>query len=135
MIGSRHRFHGHASLQSLYSRSRTVRLSSLVLLRYQPTNRRPGYRAAVIVSRKVHKSAVVRNRIRRRIYAVLTSLENRLSEPYDLVFIVLNEAIATLPAKELSSLVRSQLEQAGALSKPAGTVHSHVIVEKVHKEN
>jgi ribonuclease P protein component len=110
-------------------------LSSLVLLRYQPTNRRPGYRAAVIVSRKIHKSAVVRNRIRRRIYAVLTSLENRLSEPYDLVFIVLNEAIATLPAKELSNLIRSQLEQAGALSKPAGTVHSHVIVEKVHKEN
>lgn len=135
MIGSRHRFHGHASLQSLYSHSRTVRLGSLVLLRFQPTNRRSGYRAAVIVSRKIHKSAVVRNRIRRRIYAVLTGFEDRLSEPYDLVFIVLNEAIATLPAKELNDLIRSQLEQAGALSKPAGSAHSHVIVEKAHKEN
>lgn len=135
MIGSRHRFHGHASLQSLYSHSQTVRLSPLMLLRYQATNRRLGYRAAVIVSRKVNKSAVVRNRIRRRVYAILTSHEHQLTKPCDLVFLVLNDSVANLPTSELNNLMLGQLEQAGALGHSNPVDQPHVIVKKVQKED
>jgi len=134
MIGSRHRFHGHASLNNFYSRSRTVRLSSLMLMRYQATTRHTGYRAAVIVSRKVHKSAVVRNRIRRRLYAILEPLEPRFKQSYDLVFLVKDVSIAEVPYGELESLVQSQLKQAGVIE--AGLSDKpHDIVNKVQKEN
>lgn len=134
MIGSRHRFHGHASLRNLYAHSRTIRLSPLLILRYLPTNRRSGYRAAVIVSRKIHKSAVVRNRIRRRIYAALTHYEAEIRAPYDLVFLVRNETMADLPYAELEALVGNQLEQAGVFEWSTVAEPAHVIVEKVHKE-
>jgi ribonuclease P protein component len=135
MIGSRHRFHGHTSLRNLYAHSQTIRLSSLILLRYQPTNRRFGYRAAVVVSRKTHKSAVVRNRIRRRVYATLTRLESQIGQPYDLVFLVLSEAVAKLPYNELEELVYSQLVQAGVIIRPVDPEPAHDIVEKVQKED
>jgi len=128
MISSRHRFHGHASLRNLYSRSQTVRLSPLMLLRYQTTSRRTGYRAAVIVSRKVHKSAVVRNRIRRRIYATLTNCQVQFNAPYDLAFLVLNESVADIPYRELEDLIRRQLERAGVI-QPTSEGPSHVIVK------
>jgi len=106
-----------------------------MLLRYQATNRRLGYRAAVIVSRKVNKSAVVRNRIRRRVYAILTSCEPQLDKPYDLVFLMLSDTVATLGADELRGLILAQLKQAGALSRSDTAGQTHVIVKKVQKED
>ena len=67
MIGSAHRFHGYNSLRTTYQRGQSVR-HALLLMRFSPSNRARGYRVAVVVSRKIHKSAVVRNRLRRRIY-------------------------------------------------------------------
>ena len=134
MIGSRHRFHGHASLNNFYSHSRTVRLSSMMLMRYQPTARHAGYRAAVIVSRKVHKSAVVRNRIRRRLYAILEPLEPQFKQAYDLVFLVKDADVAELPYGELETLLNSQLIQAGVIEAGASK-KPHDIVSKVQKEN
>jgi ribonuclease P protein component len=106
-----------------------------MLMRYQPTNRRSGYRAAVIVSRKIHKSAVVRNRIRRRVYAALTNYESKFSSPYDLVFLVLSEAITKLPYSELENLVLSQLKQADVIDSSSSTAPARAIVKKAQKED
>jgi ribonuclease P protein component len=71
MLSRTHRFHGYGSLKKVYANGKSVR-GGLIGLKYLAGGSKP-YRVAVVVSKKVHKSAVVRNRIRRRLYvAVLT---------------------------------------------------------------
>lgn len=70
---------------------------------------------AVVVSRKVHKSAVVRNRIRRRIYESVRLDAGKLTKPYDLIFSAYNPQLAELPTAELRKLIHEQLEKSGAL--------------------
>jgi ribonuclease P protein component len=99
MISRKHRFHGRASIQRLYKNGNMVRSGSLSL-RHAPNPRRDQYRLAVVVSRKVSKSAVVRNRIRRRIYEHVRILSGSFVVPNDLLVVVYDDAIATMPADE-----------------------------------
>ena len=115
MIARMHRFHGLTSLRFVYGRGQTVR-GSLITVKYLVNPRRDQYRAAVVVSRKTHKSAVVRNRIRRRIYETIRSLEPRITKPYDIVVSVYSDAVATMPAAELRAMITEQLERAGILA-------------------
>lgn len=111
MISKKHRFHGYGSLKHVYLRGATVR-GPLCTLKYVANPRRKSYRLAVVVSKKVSKSAVVRNRIRRRMFEAVRQYESRVKEPYDLVFTVFHESVATMPAEELKTMVRTQLSQA-----------------------
>ena len=114
MISRSHRFHGRGSLKLVYGRGQTVRTSWLVL-RYLKNERREDYRTAVVVSRKVSKSAVVRNRIRRRIYELIRLAEPDFTGAYDLVLTVHNELPAKLPAAELNKMVSEVLAKAGII--------------------
>lgn len=114
MISNAHRFHGRASLRFVYQRGQTVR-GPLVSLRYVRNNRQDAYRAAVVVSRKTSKSAVVRNRIRRRIYEIIRTNAAQFTQPYDLVFSVYSEEPATMSPVTLRKLVLGHLRQAGVL--------------------
>lgn len=116
MIQKQHRFHGYNSLQRVYRRGKTVR-GPLTSLRYMKNEQRQEYRLAVVVSKKVHKSAVVRNRIRRRLFEAVRLLEPRITEPYDIVLTVFHENVARIPAEQVSKLVFTQLKQAGILSR------------------
>jgi ribonuclease P protein component len=111
MIGRKNRFHGHGSLRYVYRNGQTVR-GPLCALKYAPNTRRTEYRLAVVVSKKVHKSAVVRNRIRRRLYETFRLESSAFKQPYDLVVTVFNEQVATLPAEEVQKMVHAQLKQA-----------------------
>lgn len=115
MIDQFHRFQGRGSLRFVYSRGQTAR-GPLAALKYVVNNRRQTYRAAVVVSRKVSKSAVVRNRIRRRVYEIIRAQAPKIIKPYDLVFIAYNEQLATMPAPELEEAVVQQLKRAQVLS-------------------
>ena len=115
MIPGAHRFHGHASLTQVYARGQVVR-GSQVTLKYALNQRRRRYRAAVVVSRKVAKSAVVRNRIRRRVYEVIRLLAPEITQPFDLVFTVFAAQVADMEVSALERLVRGQLQKAGAMS-------------------
>ena len=84
----------------------------LISLKYKRNDRRNTYRLAVVVSKKVNKSAVVRNRIRRRIFEAARSYEDRITEPYDIVITVFHENMATIPFEEIKTMVRTQLSQA-----------------------
>lgn len=114
MISRAFRFHGHASLKQVYSRGLVVR-GQFFSLKYQLHPHRKRYRAAVVVSKKVHKSAVVRNRIRRRLYECIRTTVPSNAPALDLVFVVYSEAVATMPAAELREQVLSQLQKAGAI--------------------
>lgn len=111
MLGRTHRFHGHSSLRRVYQAGLAAR-GPMMSLRYARRRPEQPYRVAVVVSRKVHKSAVTRNRIRRRVYEQV-----RLAEPaagLDLVFTVFSEQLAELEAAKLAALVRDLLQKAAS---------------------
>ncbi len=112
MIALRHRFHGHGGLRGVYQRGQSIR-GPMMNLRF--VHRDPGrpYRVAVVVSRKVSKSAVVRNRIRRRIYELVRTSDKDVTPGTDLVFTVFDEQLAKLESAKLQTIV------SGLLSKTA----------------
>lgn len=70
MISKKYRFHGYGSLNYLHRNGETARGSHMVV-KYTPNKKRDNPRFAVVVSKKVFKSAIKRNRIRRRLYEVI----------------------------------------------------------------
>lgn len=124
MLAQAYRFHGHGSLKHVYSKGKAVR-GAYGILKYAPNNRRKKWRAAVVVSKKVHKSAVVRNRIRRRIYEILRTNIAEDIPPTDIVFIAHTARIADIPYKDLYEVVIHQLEKAQLT-----TVHRDIIEGK-----
>ena len=116
MIPRSNRFRGRASLRFVYQNGRTVR-GPLFSIKSTVNPKRRSYRASVVVSRKVSKSAVVRNRIRRRLYSALGRLDADIVEPYDIVITVFHDTAATEPAEKLSNQLKNQLKEAGILAK------------------
>jgi ribonuclease P protein component len=110
MISYANRFHGRAVLRRLQTRSQSVRGQALAL-KYAPSTR-DSYRLAVVVSRRVSKSAVVRNRIRRRLYECVRHLSGTLQAPYDLVLLVYDERLAELPPAKLQAEVTKLFKKA-----------------------
>lgn len=111
MINRKHRFHGYGSLRFVYKNGLTVR-GQFGSIKYVKNPHRKDYRMAVVVSRKVHKSAVVRNRIRRRIFEVVRKNESQMHEPYDMVFTAFNDQVATLDAAELQERILVKMQEA-----------------------
>lgn len=111
MIGRTHRFHGYGSLRGVYQRGKTAR-TPLMNLRYATRDPNKPYRVAVVVSRKVNKSAVTRNRIRRRIYEIVRTNDDGIKPGTDLVFTVFNDQLAEIPVTKLQNTVSGLLEKA-----------------------
>ena len=111
MLAAIYRFHGHGSLGYLYRNGRAIR-SRCLTVKYIANPRRKCPRFAVVVSKKIYKSAVRRNRIRRRIYECIRRELPNLSNAGDLAVIVTNAEVLTMPAAELDSLVVQLLRQA-----------------------
>jgi len=101
MISTIFRFHGHNSLRYLYSNGKAVR-SQLFTIKYVPNTHRSHPRFSVVVSKKVIKSAVGRNRIRRRLYEYLRTNTDRLDEVYDIVVICTSAELRTLPYDQIT---------------------------------
>lgn len=116
MISKEHRFAGQAGLRYVYRHGQTVR-GPLFSIKSVRNSRRSTYRAAVIISRKVHKSAVVRNKIRRRLYETIRQMEDDLSGAHDIVINVFQDSIADEPSDSLQRQLKKQLTEAGALAK------------------
>ncbi len=114
MLSRTHRFHGYGSLDYTYRHGKVARRPE-GLMRFTQNPKRSTYRIAVVVSKKVHKSAVVRNRIRRRVYESIRRHEVDIPSPYDIVFTIFDINVATMPVTELDKFVRIQL---AALSAP-----------------
>lgn len=106
MISTLFRFHGHNSLRYVYSNGKAVR-SQLFTVKYVSNSHRKHPRFSVVVSKKVIKSAVGRNRIRRRLYEYLRIHTEKLSGVYDIVIICTSAELRTLPYAHISE----QLDQ------------------------
>lgn len=114
MLVRRHRFHGPKGLNDTYRQGQTLR-AGVISAKYRLRDARKPYRVAVVVSKKVHKSAVTRNRIRRRLYELVRTHESGLPEGLDLVITVYGEQVATMPAPELKALVDGLLRKLPAV--------------------
>ena len=99
----------------MYQRGRTVRTGPLAV-KFMLNERRHTYRCAVVVSKKVHKSAVARNRIRRRIYEIIRQDEKNINASYDIVVTVFSDEVADIPPKQLQKTLLSLFKQADMLS-------------------
>ena len=111
MVSREHRFHGLGSLRFVYGRGEVAR-GPMFLIKYARNSHRKTYRVAIVVSKKVSKSAVVRNRIRRRLYEIIREQEADIREPFDIVMNVHSPEVAELPSDKLSAQVIKQLKSA-----------------------
>jgi len=68
-------------------------------------NTRGFTRVAVVVSKKVLKTAVGRNRIRRRMYEAIRVNFDRLPKKKDYIFVIYDKDIARMPFGELEEVV------------------------------
>ncbi len=112
MIPFTNRFHGHGSLRFVYKNGLSVR-NRILTLKYTKNPHRKKSRAAVVVSKKVYKGAVGRNRIRRRIYEIIRQELDNFPNIVDVVFIVTSSEVMTMPADELRKLIISMMQDAG----------------------
>jgi ribonuclease P protein component len=112
MIKFNNRFHGHNSLLYVYRNGKVVR-SHLIAMRFTTNSHRKESRVAVVVSKKTLKSAVRRNRIRRRIYEYMRNQLPQLRGVYDVVLIVQNGEVLGLTSAELADQLEQLIGQAG----------------------
>lgn len=120
MLGRTYRFHGYGSLRYAYQHGKNTR-GQLMGVRSSANPRRKKYRLAVVVSKKVHKSAVVRNRIRRRIFEICRQQSPNIQGGHDIVLTVFSETAATIPAADLQQQVVDLLERAELIKLPTPT--------------
>ncbi len=114
MISQKFRFHGHGSLKYVFQNGQSERTRHLAI-KWTENRRRRHPRLAVVVSKKVFKSAVKRNRIRRRIYEAARPL--LIEAPaIDAVISVYSGEILTMTHAELSIEVLPLLKAAGIKS-------------------
>lgn len=112
MLTFAYRFHGHGSLRFVYKNGQAVR-SHLVTVKYTTNPHRKTSRFAVVVSKKVHKGAVGRNRIRRRLYEVIRAEIPRMTGVHDVVVMVFSNEVMILPYDELKQTIIQLFESAG----------------------
>jgi len=114
MLGRQNRFHGYNSVLPVYRQSKVVR-SDGCSLHYKLNPRRRNYRLSVVVSKKIAKSAVQRNRIRRRVYEIVRQ-SAKIDKPYDLIISVFDADFANLPASDLQKTIGSLFAKSGVSS-------------------
>lgn len=117
MLSKAHRFQGPNSLKYVYQKGTSVR-GPFFAIKYAPNPRIRQYRFAVVVSRKVHKSAVIRNRLRRRLYEAVRKMDPEINSAYDIVLTVFNDALIDETPASLSKHLKKQLSAAGVLNRP-----------------
>lgn len=103
MLSKRYRFHSRGGIRYTYQKGKTLRHQSLSLV-FAP-NERGRQRFAVVVSKKVLKSAVGRNRIRRRIFEAIRLELPNFKEKQDLIFVVFNADVKKMPFLELQRVI------------------------------
>lgn len=109
MLNKKYRFHSRGGVRFTYQHGKTIRTPKVSLV-YNKNER--GYqRFAVVISKKVLKSAVDRNRVRRRVYEAIRLELPNFTKHQDSIFVIYDKNIKTLPFSELRQLVSSLLSE------------------------
>ena len=103
MLRKRYRFHSRGGVRYVYQKGKTVRSPKMSLVYTE--NARGFTRVAVVISKKVEKSAVKRNRVRRRVYEAIRLNINKLPKATDYVFVVFSREVGRMRFSELEKLL------------------------------
>ncbi len=109
MLSKSYRFHSRGGVKYVYQHGKTIRRPDLSLIVCD--NTRGKTRFAVVVSKKTLKSAVGRNRIRRRVYEAIRLNLDKFKKSRDYIFVVYSKGIKDQPFSELQKTIRSLLEE------------------------
>ena len=109
MLSKKYRFHSRGGVKYVYRHGKTVRSAKMSLV-FVP-NERGFTRVAVVVSKKVERTAVGRNRMRRRVYEVLRSNFDSVPKKVDYVFVVYSKEAMRMPERELEEMLGKLVEE------------------------
>ena len=110
MLNKRYRFHSRGGVKYVYQKGKTIRGAKASLV-FMP-NLRGFTRVAVVVSKKVDKTAVGRNRIRRRVYEVIRTNFDLMPKKMDYIFVIYSKAVKTMPWSELTKTLGELVAEA-----------------------
>jgi ribonuclease P protein component len=108
------RLRAASSIDLVYKKARPVHGAFLSVRALPRPSGATGSRGAVIVSKKVAKLATTRNRLRRRVQAVLTPRWATFGSPYDIVVSIKSDFSDLSPA-ELEAELSAVLRRAGVI--------------------
>ena len=109
MLSKKYRFHSRGGVKWVYKHGKTVRGAKASLVFAQ--NTRGFTRVAVVVSKKVERKAVGRNRIRRRVYEALRVNFDLVPKKMDYVFVIYSKEVMRMPFGELEKLLGELVEE------------------------
>ena len=109
MLNKKYRFHSRGGVRYVYQHGKTIRSPKMSLI--HTDNSRGFTRFAVVVSKKVEKSAVKRNRIRRRVYEVLRRNFDLIPKKKDYIFVIFSSDVAKIDFNELEKIMGELVEQ------------------------
>lgn len=111
MLSSKFRFHSRGGVRYVYRNGKTIRTAKLSLIYCD--NSRGFQRFTVVVSKKVEKTAVGRNRIRRRFYEAirLYKKQHDFSVARDFVFVIYSKEFLDCDPVEVEKAISSLIEQ------------------------
>ena len=110
MLSKKYRFHSRGGVRYVYQKGKTVRKPKMSLVFVE--NTRGFTRIGVVVSKKVEKTAVGRNRIRRRIYEALRLNMEDIPKKTDYVFVVYSKDFLKMPFKEIEKILGELVAEA-----------------------
>ena len=110
MLNKKYRFHSRGGVRYVYQKGKTVRGTKASLV-FVP-NERKFTRVAVVVSKKVEKTAVGRNRIRRRVYEVIRRNFEYLPKETDYIFVIFSKDVMKMPFPELERMLVELVNEA-----------------------
>lgn len=109
MLSKQYRFHSRGGVNYTYKKGKTIRTPKISLV--YNTNTYNKQRFAVVVSKKVFKSAVDRNKIRRRIYEAIRLELPNFTDKKDCIFVVFSKDLKTIKFEELQNIIKKLLSQ------------------------
>ena len=110
MLSKKYRFHSRGGVRYVYQKGKTIRRPKMSLVFTENTR---GYtRVAVVVSKKVAKSAVARNKIRRRVYEALRVNFELVPKKKDYIFVVYSKDVGVMKFGELEKLLGELVTEA-----------------------
>lgn len=112
MLSRVNRLSKQKDFEAVFSRGKSRRENFLVM-RFL-LNRQEESRFGLVVSAKVSKKAVVRNRLRRRLSEIIRSYQGGLKKGFDIVFLVKANPEG-LGQKEMAVIVKNLLVAGGIL--------------------
>ena len=109
MLSKKYRFHSRGGVKYVYQHGKTVRRAQVSLVFIE--NTRGFTRVAVVVSKKVARLAVDRNRIRRRVYEAVRLNFDLVPKKMDYVFVIYSKKVMDMPFAELEKMLGELVEE------------------------